>query len=112
MRAGLLRHKITLQAPAGNQNSVGERVTTWADTLVVRAAIEPLRIREQHIAAQNRASTTHKIMIRYSSDTAAVDASWRVKYGSRIFTIDGPPKNIREAGRTIELACTEGLREE
>lgn len=113
MRAGRLRQKVLLQPPAGSQAADGERTTTWsANNLTRRAAIEPLRVSEQFAAGQIQASSTHRIHIRYDSETATVDGSWRVKYGTRIFTIDGPPRNIMEMSRTLELICTEGLREE
>ena len=112
MRAGRLRQKVILQQPAGSQDAVGERTTTWSDIATVRASIEPIRANEQFAASQQQASITHKIQIRYSSDVSAIDGSWRVKFGTRIFTIDGPARNMGERDRTLELLCTEGLREE
>ena len=113
MRAGRLRHRITLQSPSGSQDALGERTTTWTDACApVWAAIEPLRASEVFAAAQNQASTTHRIQIRYDSSNSEIDSSWRVKFGDRIFTIDGPPRNFNEKNRTLELLCTEGLREE
>jgi SPP1 family predicted phage head-tail adaptor len=113
MRAGRLRHRVVLQSPKGSQDSIGERTTTW--TTVASswpAAIEPLKVSEQFAAAQNHGSTTHRIHIRYDSSIAAMDGSWRVMFGARIFTLDGPPRNFDEKNTTLELLCTEGLREE
>ena len=112
MRAGRLRHSIEIQSPTGDQNTVGERVTNWSTVDTVRADIEPISVAEQLAAAQRQDSTSHKIRIRWHSSLAAMDASWRVKYGTRIFTIDGPPMNIRERNREVVLMCTEGLRTE
>jgi SPP1 family predicted phage head-tail adaptor len=112
MRAGRLKHTVILQQPAGSQDSVGERTTTWGDTVTVHAAIEPLRASEVFAGRQQQGSSTHRIQIRYSAAVAGIDNSWRVKYGTRIFTIDGPPRNIQERNRTLELICTEGNREE
>jgi SPP1 family predicted phage head-tail adaptor len=113
MRAGRLRHRVTLQSPTGSQNELGERATTWCDEVANwPAAVEPLKVSEVFAAAQNHGSTTHKIHIRYDSTIAGVDGSWRVTFGTRIFTLDGPPRNFDEKNRTLELLCTEGLRQE
>jgi len=112
VEAGKRRHRVTLQSPAGSRDAVGERVTTWTNVATVWASIEPLGTREQFAAAQAQASTTHKLNIAYGSEIAAIDSAWRVLFGSRVFVLDGPPRNIDERNREIELLCTEGLRNE
>jgi SPP1 family predicted phage head-tail adaptor len=112
MRAGKLRHRVTVQSPAGTRDAVGERQTTWTDVAAnVPASIEPLAAREQFLAAQAQASTTHRVRLRYSSDLSALNASWRIKFGDRVLVIDGV-RNIEERNMEFELLCTEGLREE
>lgn len=112
MRAGKLNKRIVLQSPGGSRDAVGERTTTYTDLDPVWAQIEPLSVKEQIAAAQSRGSLTHKILIRYSTTVAAVTHAWRVLYGSRIFTVEGPPRNIHEGNRYLELICVEGLAEE
>jgi SPP1 family predicted phage head-tail adaptor len=110
MDAGKLRHRITFQGPMGSRDAVGERVTTWTDEASVWAEIRPLTAREQFIAAQQQASTTHFVSVRYRVLLAAlIVASWRIKFHQRIFTIDGLPKNIDERNIELQFACTEGL---
>lgn len=111
MKAGLLRHQVTLQSPAGARDAVGERITTWTDVATVWARIQPLSARELFAAAQAHAATTHRVTIRHSIDVAAIDAAWRVQFGSRVFVVDGV-RNIDERNREIELLCTEGLKSE
>lgn len=113
MRAGTLRHRVTLQSPAGSRDAVGERVTTWTSVATnVPADIKPISGREQFLAAQRQATTSHIVCLRYAALWAALDASWRVLFGSRVFTIDAPPKNLGERNLEIELQCTEGDRQE
>lgn len=112
MRAGLLDKRVALQSPGGSRDAVGERTTTWTTVATVWAQIEPLSAKEQIAAAQARGSLTHRILIRYSTTVAAVTHAWRVVYGSRIFTVDGPARNLHEGNRYLELLCTEGLAEE
>jgi SPP1 family predicted phage head-tail adaptor len=112
MRVGLLNKRVLLQSPTGSRDAVGERSTTWTDVATVWAQIEPLSVREQLAAAQMRGSITHKVLIRYSSTVSAATHAWRISYGSRVFTVDGAPRNIKEGDRYFEFLCTEGLAEE
>jgi len=113
MRAGTLVHRITLQSPAGSRDAVGERVTTWTDVASdIPASVEPISGREEFLAAQRQGTTSHIVRLRCESPWSAMDASWRVLFGSRVFTIDAPPRNVNEAGRELILTCTEGDRQE
>lgn len=112
MRAGRMRHQVVLQSPTGSRDSVGERTTTWTDVATVWANIRPLTGREQFLASQREASTSHIVEIRYSTDVSTIDASWRVKYGTRLLVLDGDPINVEERGIQLNLPCVEGLREE
>lgn len=110
MKAGRLRHVVTLQSPSGSRDAVGQRVTVWTDEAIgVPAEVRPLTGREQYFAAQKQASTNHIVTLRWGRYLAALDASWRVKFKDRIFTIDAPPKNLDERNIEIDLECTEGL---
>lgn len=111
MRAGKMRHRIILQSPGGAIDEFGERTTTWTDVATVWASIEPLTVREQFLAEQAQSSTTHKVRFRYDSSLSTINASWRAKFGTRVFVIDGV-MNKDERNKEYELLCTEGLREE
>jgi len=112
MRAGRLRHRITLQKPAGTRDAVGERTTTWSNVVSSwPAAIEPLRVQELVGISQFQSRITHRIMLRYSTEIESIDHSWRVLFGLRVFVIEGV-RNIDERNRELELLCSEGLREE
>lgn len=111
MRAGQLKHQVTLQSPETTRDAVGEQTLSFSTVATVPASITPIGGREQFFAAQRHASTTHLIQLRYSSQVAALDATWRILFGSRVFSIDAPPRNVDEADVMFELQCTEGLRE-
>ncbi len=111
MRAGLMRERITLQSPQTTRDSVGEQVLSFTTVVTVPAEIRPISGREQLLAAQRQASTTHFVSLRYSPQVAAMDATWRILFGARVFTIDAPPRNVGELNVTLELQCTEGLRD-
>lgn len=91
-------------------DTVGQPIKTWKNEATVWAEIRPLTAREQFIAAQRQASTTHLVSIRYNPDLAVANATWRITFGVRIFSIDGPPKNVDERNIELQLECTEGLK--
>lgn len=103
--------KIILQSPTGSRDAIGERVTTWTNVATVWAEISPLSVRDLLAAGQTQSEVTHRVRVRYAASIAAIDSSWRVLYGTRVFVISGV-RNINEAGLEFELLCSEGLREE
>ena len=69
MKAGKLRHRVTLQEDqaAGTQDSYGQEVEDWQDVATVWAAVEPLQGREFLGGKQLVAEVTTRIRIRYFS---------------------------------------------
>jgi SPP1 family predicted phage head-tail adaptor len=63
---------------------MGGTVDVWATVATVRAAIWPVSVSEQRRAAAPTAVGTHQIRIRYY---AGLSAAWRVKFGTRYFSI-------------------------
>ena len=106
MRAGRLRHRITIQQPtAGSANAYGETTDTWTTFAEVRAAIIPQTAREFVAAQQVRGTMTHLLEIRALS---GITNQMRVKFGTRYLHIDGVIE-IDERGREMRLACVEEL---
>lgn len=112
IKSGELRHLVTLQRPSGARDAVGGRVTTWDAQGEVHAKIEPIQGRERFYAAQRQASTSHMVTVRYGPETRDIDATWRIKFGTRIFTVDEPPRNTEERNIELVMMCTEGPRDE
>ena len=75
MRAGWLRHRITIQTPATVQSSSGQVTPGWSDYLVAWASIEPLRGREYMEGRQAQASVDHRIRIVYWFHYVCLDFS-------------------------------------
>ena len=105
MRAGDLRHRVTIQQPVETQNAYGEPVVAWQDVATVWAAVEPLRGREFFDAQQVQARVDHRIRIRYRAD---VTPKMRVLLGSRAFNIQAviEPESRR---RELHLMCKEAI---
>lgn len=105
MRAGLLRHKVTIQTATETQDAIGQRVSTWAALATRWAAIEPMTGREYHGSEALQSEVTHKIRLRHVED---VTAKMRVIYGSRTFEIISAI-NVGERDKQLHLMCREEL---
>jgi len=110
MRAGTLRHRITLQskvAGSPQQNAAGEPATTWTNTLVVWASIDPVTGKEPFIAQEHLSMVSHKIRIRYRD---GITAAMRVSFDSRYFDIKAV-LNWGERNKELLLLCEQGLNQ-
>lgn len=107
MKAGKRRHLVTIQKPTASRNSFGEVSNTWSTHAQVYASIAPAHSSEQFATAQTQTSITHTIGVEYSTQTSGVTSAYRIKFGARIFHIDGPPRNVDERDREIVFECVE-----
>lgn len=106
MKAGSLKHRVTISAPTQVQSSAdGSIGETWTTLDTVWASIEPISTREQ--ANRQQAAlpeATHSVRIRYLS---GITSRCKVVYGSRTLDIVGPPMNVKEANAEMVLVCKE-----
>ena len=103
MKAGALRHLLTLQQSADALNARGEAIPNWSDVTDLWGEITPLSGREGFQAQQMYASATHRIRIRYR---AGVVPKMRFLKGSREFEIDAV-LNVDERNRELVCIATE-----
>ena len=108
MRAGRLRHRVTLQRKVVTRDAYGGEVITWTDVATVWAAVEPLRGRELEAAAQAGAELSARIVMRYRSD---VVPEWRVAWDGHVYDIEAVV-DVDGRHRTLELRCREVLGRE
>lgn len=89
MRAGELRHRITIQKPTTSRSTSGQENITWSTLITIWGAIWPLRGREYMDAQQIQSAVTHKIRIRRlpSNKVDDFDEKCRLIFGSRTFQI-------------------------
>jgi SPP1 family predicted phage head-tail adaptor len=114
LRPGDCVHRITIEKPNPNstKDSAGQRLTTFLPVAEPMASIEPISGREEFIAAQRQASTTHIIRFFYGPKVSAIDANHRIRHQSRTFVMDRPPVNVGERNVEFICYCVEGLRTE
>ncbi len=103
MRAGDLRHKVTIQQKTITKDTEGIPSETWTDFATVWAAIEPLQGREFFSAQAINAQVTTRIRIRY---LAGISPTMRVSYGTRIFDIQAVI-DVEERHLELQLMCQE-----
>ena len=103
MRAGLLRHRVTIQNLTTAQDSFGDIVETWSDFATVWAQVEDLSGREFFAAAQVNSEIKTRVRIRYME---GVKPTMRILHGTRTLEIISPidPDGKR---RMLELLCRE-----
>jgi SPP1 family predicted phage head-tail adaptor len=103
MRAGQLRHRVSIQTNSAVQNGFGEPTTSWSETAKAWARVENLQGQELFAAQQLIPEVTTKITMRYR---AGMRADMRIVMGSRSFDIKSV-LNVEERNRTLELLCIE-----
>lgn len=105
VRAGALRHRVTLEVPTGVADATGDPVPGWTVAAVVWAAVVPLSGQERLAAQQVVADVSHQVTLRYRAD---VTPHMRIRLGSRLFNILAVI-NPEERNRTLELLALEVL---
>ena len=109
MRAGELRHRVTIQAVTDGLGTAGGPTETWADVATVWAAVESVLNRvaatEYMEAQQVEAQALTRIRIRYR---AGVTPKHRVLWGTRVYNILAV-NNVDERNIELHLMCRELL---
>jgi SPP1 family predicted phage head-tail adaptor len=107
MRAGRLRHKVSVQSRSQSLNSYGEPSNSFSQVTdgSVWASIEPLTGGENPTGDSREAVVSHKIVMRYMEN---VSPTYRIVFGSRVFDVVSViNKDERNIG--LELMCRERL---
>lgn len=105
MRAGPLRHRVTIQDKSVTQNEYGEEVITWTELVTLWASVEPLRGREFIEVTQWQADVSTRIRTRFYS---GVSPEMRAVHDSRTYEIVHVI-NPLEIPREMELMCREAI---
>lgn len=108
MRAGRLRHRLTVQTATISQNAFGEPVQTWTTLATVWGAVEPLRGAERQRAMQVSATEEVKIVLRHSATIGGIKPDDRILYGSKVYDISAV-MNIDERNRELNVMAKEHI---
>lgn len=108
VRAGDLRHRVTIQEDQGaTQDGFGQEVEDWQDVATVWAAVEPLSGREFLEAQQTQAEVSTRIRIRYRSDVTFTP-EMRATWGGHTYDIVSVIE-VEARRRELHLMCREVL---
>lgn len=103
MRAGQLRHLITIEDATESQDEYGEPDLTWSMYTTAWAKVEPLSSRETVEARSVYQERTHRITMRHQD---GITPNMRVNWDGRLFDIEGV-RNVEERNRMLELNVKE-----
>ncbi|MBW9463237.1 phage head closure protein [Kluyvera sp. EC_51] len=113
MKAGWLRHRVTLQKPASGRLPSGQPATGWVDVASVRAEVADVSGRERIEGGAEVSSTTTRIwMRRYPG--IPVSTGWRAVHlpptgNGEIYDIQSAIS--AENGTRLELLCEKGVKQ-
>jgi SPP1 family predicted phage head-tail adaptor len=115
VNAGPLRSRVTVQSPVvapldmyGHRpiNDSGASAGAWTNVATVWGAIEPISGAEMQAALAMQSVTTHRIRIRYVAIFAAINSTWRITHGGKVYQIDSV-MNTNERNREIHMRAHE-----
>ena len=103
MRAGDLRHRLTIQKPDKVKDPLsGELVDGWIDVTTVWGSVEDLAGKEFFAAQQVNAEITTQVIIRYQKGIKAI---MRIVCDDRILELAAPPMDPDGRRRELHLLC-------
>lgn len=105
MRAGRLRHQISIEQVTETPDGSGGLVKTWSVFAPLRASYEPLMGKELFSAQQEQANVSTRFRVRH---VAGITPKMRVVFDSRRFNIEGVI-DVGGRGRELHLMCTEDV---
>lgn len=104
MRTGELNKRLTFLREQKTPDGYGGMTTTWGTVTTVWAAVWPIKTSEYVQGMQIIGEVTHRARIRYRKD---ITADMRFTMQSRTFIITGPPMNLNEGNKFLEMLCKE-----
>ena len=105
IRAGKLRHRVTLQAKSVTRDDMGGEIIVWTDVATVYAQVEALSGRALMAAQQAQSEVSGRILLRHRAD---IQPDWRVVHGSDIYAIHAIITDL--SGEELNLQVSKGLK--
>lgn len=102
MRAGRLRHRLTIQQPVESRDDYGSVTTVWQTVASRWGSVEPQRGREALMSGQNTSEVFTEIRLRHLD---GLTAKMRILHGSDTYQIR-VVMNISERDAEHVCACT------
>lgn len=108
MRAGKLRHRVSIESQSTEKDDFGQPRLTWtAVASSVPADINPKGGREKFLADGRFPESDSVIVMRWRS---GITSKMRVTFGTRHYDIQDV-QNTRELNHELVLICKEGVND-
>lgn len=101
MRAGWLRHRVTIQEKVITRDSYGEEDFTWKDVGNVWASIEPVRGRDFMQATTEQLTYDTLIRMRYGN---TVTPNNRIAWNGQYYDVRSVV-SVLEKNKELEVQC-------
>jgi SPP1 family predicted phage head-tail adaptor len=110
VKAGVLRHRVTIEQFITELDSEGDRTEGWEDAfgILIPAEIAPLSGKELIAAAATQSKVATRIRIRYRPGVAP---SMRVVHRETYYGIEAVVPDQKSGVRYLTLHCTSGASE-
>lgn len=105
MRAGQLRHRVTIQRIVLTRATDGGAPGTPVTVSEVWANVEPLSGKEYFQASQRQMELTHQVTLRYDPNLL-LRPTMQVVFEGRVFDIQ-VIRHVNERHREVQLMCRE-----
>jgi len=105
MRAGPLRHKITIQSATETSDGMGGFTEVWSDHTTAWGQVIPVKGLEALEHRKLEHENVHRIWIRYQG---GITAKMRISWGDRIMRIIGI-RNPEERNSMLEIMAEEDM---
>lgn len=107
MGLGSRRVLATLQSTTRGVDSYGDESISYADIATAWISLRAMSVEERFEAQQVQSEVTHRAVLPYAATYGVLTAGDRVVVGTRVFDVDGPPVNLDERNKDIELRLVE-----
>lgn len=109
MRAGKLRHRVSLQAPVETQDpNTGEIIYSWVAVDTLWASIEPLSARDFIAARSEQSQISARIVIRFRENISPKMRIVHIKTGD-IYNIEGVLPDAKSGREYLTLPVSTGV---
>ncbi len=106
MRAGRLKHRVTIERATMSRDDYGEEIETFATLVTVWAGIEPTSGKENIHGGKEASLNSYNIIMRYTDITPHDRINWSAK--GRVFNVESI-LNRDEINKQLTISAVENV---
>lgn len=101
---GKLNRRIIFLRLETSEDEMGQDKSEWKKYRTVWATVKPYKASEYNFMSKLKPEVTHRMYIRFRKD---ITADMRILYQGHMFSIAGPPIDMDNTHRMLEIQCEE-----